>query len=124
MKWSVEFTKEFLRMAKPLWKRYRSLMDDLDEFRKSLTDDPFQGVVLQPGIRKIRMAIKSKGGGKSKGARIITLTFAVDEEKAKVVLLLIYDHNQADTVDRKMVKIVAQRLGYDVDDLQDEGKTK
>ena len=70
------------------------------------------------------MAIKSKGGGKSKGARIITLTFAVDEEKGKVVLLLIYDHNQADTVDRKMVKIVAQRLGYDVDDLQDEGKTK
>lgn len=101
MKWSVDVTMEFLRMAKPLWKKYKSLMDDLDDFTKALTEDPFQGDVLQPGIRKIRMAIKSKGGGKSKGARIITLTFAVDEENGKVALLLIYDHNQADTVDRK-----------------------
>lgn len=124
MKWSVDVTMEFLRMAKPLWKKYKSLMDDLDDFTKALTEDPFQGDVLQPGIRKIRMAIKSKGGGKSKGARIITLTFAVDEESGKVALLLIYDHNQADTVDRKRVKVVAGKLGYDVDELQDSGKTK
>lgn len=68
------------------------------------------------------MAIKSKGGGKSKGARIITLTFSVDEANGSVVLLLIYDHNQADTVDRRMVRIVAKGLGYDVDTLQREGK--
>lgn len=124
MKWSVDFTMEFLRMAKPLWKKYRSLMDDLETFKKSLEDNPFQGDVLQPGIRKIRMAIQSKGGGKSKGARIITLTFAVKKDNGKVALLLIYDHNQADTVDRKMVKVVAKKLGYDVDELQDKGETK
>ena len=73
MKWSVDFTIEFLRMAKPLWEKYKSLMEDLDHFINSLAEDPFQGDILQPGIRKIRMAIKSKGGGKSKGARIITL---------------------------------------------------
>ena len=124
MKWSVDFTMEFLRMAKPLWKKYRSLMDDLETFKKSLEDNPFQGDVLQPGIRKIRMAIQSKGGGKSKGARIITLTFAVNKDNGKVALLLIYDHNQADTVDRKMVKVVAKELGYDVDELQDKGEIK
>jgi mRNA-degrading endonuclease RelE of RelBE toxin-antitoxin system len=124
MKWSVDFTIEFLRMAKPLWKKYKSLMEDLDHFINSLAEDPFQGDILQPGIRKIRMAIKSKGGGKSKGARIITLTFAIDEDNGKVALLLIYDHNQADTVDRKMVRVVAKKLGYDVDKLQGSGKMK
>lgn len=122
MKWNVDVTMEFLHMAKPLWKKYRSLMDDLEEFKKGLAENPFQGDVLQPGIRKIRMAIKSKGGGKSKGVRIITLTFSVDEANGSVVLLLIYDHNQADTVDRRMVRIVAKGLGYDVDTLQREGK--
>lgn len=124
MRWSVDFTAEFLHMAKPLWKKYKSLMDDIEDFKKSLSENPFQGDVLQPGIRKIRMAIKSKGGGKSKGARIITLTFSVDEENGKVALLLIYDHNQADTVDRRMVRIVARELGYDVDALQDNDRLK
>ena len=122
MKWNVEFTQEFLHMAKPLWKKYKSLMNDIEKFRDSLADNPFQGDLLQPGIRKIRMAIKSKGGGKSKGACIITLTFSVEEENGKVAMLLIYDHNQADTVDRNMVRIVAKELGFDVDELQEGGK--
>lgn len=122
MKWNVEFTQEFLHMAKPLWKKYKSLMNDIEKFRDSLADNPFQGDLLQPGIRKIRMAIKSKGGGKSKGARIITLTFSVDEENGKVAMLLICDHNQADTVDRNMVRILAKELGFDVDELQEGGK--
>lgn len=63
------------------------------------------------------MAIQSKGGGKSKGARIITLTFSVDEKSGKIVLLLIYDHNQADTVDTNIVKNLAIELGYDIDSL-------
>lgn len=57
MKWNVEFTQEFLHMAKPLWKKYKSLMNDIEKFRDSLADNPFQGDLLQPGIRKIRMAI-------------------------------------------------------------------
>ena len=36
MRWSVEFTKEFLRMAKPLSKRYRSLMADRSFTRPNL----------------------------------------------------------------------------------------
>lgn len=108
MKWNVEPTHEFERMAKKLYKKYKSLIEDLNDFRKELEKNPFQGVVLYPGIRKIRMAIKSKGGGKSKGARIITLTFSVDEKSGKIVLLLIYDHNQADTVDTNIVKNLAR----------------
>lgn len=53
MKWNVDVTMEFLHMAKPLWKKYRSLMDDLEEFKKGLAENPFQGDVLQPGIGKL-----------------------------------------------------------------------
>ena len=91
MKWNVDTTVEFFHMAKPLWKKYKSLMDDLENLKKELEENPFQGDMLTPGIRKIRMAITSKGGGKSKGARIITLTYSIDETNGNIVLLLIYD---------------------------------
>ena len=122
MKWNVETTVEFLRMAKKLYKKYRSLLDDIENFKNGLSEDPFQGVMLTPGIRKIRMAKTSKGGGKSNGARIITLTYSIDEENGTIALLLIYDHNMADTVDSNLVKETAEKLGFDMNDLQNEGK--
>lgn len=121
MKWSVEVTAEFLRMAKRLRKKYRSLPEDLEKFELSLIDNPFQGALLAPGIRKIRMQIESKGGGKSKGARIITLTYMIDKESGEIVLLLIYDHNSADTVDSNKVEMIAKELGYNINALQDDG---
>ena len=124
MNWKIDPTDDFIRQAKKLSKKYRSLKQDLNEFRKELAENPFQGAELTHGIRKIRMAIASKGGGKSKGARIITLTYSIDEETGQIVLLLIYDHNQADTVDTKIVKLLANQLGYDVDSLEEKGKLK
>lgn len=124
MEWNVETTIEFLRMAKRLQKKYRTLMDDIENFKDSITENPFQGAVLTPGIRKIRMAVSAKGSGKSKGARVITLTYTLDETNGSIVLLLIYDHNQADTVDTQAVKAIVQELGYDFDAFQDEGRLK
>lgn len=57
MKWRVETTTEFLRMAKKLYKKYRSLLDDIEGFKKGIIENPLQGVQLTPGIRKVRMAI-------------------------------------------------------------------
>lgn len=124
MKWNVETTVEFLRMAKKLYKKYKSLLDDIEGFKQGLSENPFQGDMLTPGIRKIRMAITSKGGGKSNGARIITLTYSIDEGNGNIVLLLIYDHNMADTVDTNLVKKTATKLGYNMDELQEKGKLK
>ena len=56
------------------------------------------------------MAITSKDGGKSKGARIITLTYSIDETNGNIVLLLIYDHNIADNVNTNVVKDIASEL--------------
>ena len=124
MKWNVDTTVEFLHMAKPLWKKYKSLMDDLENFKKELEENPFQGDMLTPGIRKIRMAITSKGGGKSKGARIITLTYSIDETNGNIVLLVSYDHNIADNVNTNVVKDIASELGYNMEELGGKGKLK
>ena len=48
------------------------MLDDYDAFLTGLEQDPFQGTRLGKGVRKVRMAIASKGKGKSGGARVIT----------------------------------------------------
>ena len=50
-----------------------------------------QGDEITKDIRKIRMAIKSKGKGKSGGARVITFNILTDVKNGQVVFLLIYD---------------------------------
>lgn len=59
MNFEISLTHDFLVEAKKLKKRYRSFEDDLEDFKDSLQENPFQGVELCPGIRKIRMAIAS-----------------------------------------------------------------
>ena len=81
MNYQIEPTKTFLVEAKKLGKRYRSLKDDLNQFKISLQENPFQGVELCPGIRKIRMAISSKGRGKAGSARVITAMAIVAENE-------------------------------------------
>lgn len=64
-----------------------------------MRQNPFQGDELCPGIRKIRMAISSKGRGKSGGARVITYNILTAEEEGHVYLLEIYDKSDFSTVD-------------------------
>lgn len=70
---SAEFDRQFKRLAK----KYKSLLDDYLTFSNELKKNPFQGSELGSGVRKIRMAISSKGKGKSGGARVLTLTMLV-----------------------------------------------
>jgi mRNA-degrading endonuclease RelE of RelBE toxin-antitoxin system len=90
---------EFKRQFRQLRKKYRSLTDDLEEFQKELKENPFQGDDLGGGVRKIRMAIGSKGKGKSGGARVITYNL---QQKRKDVILItlmtIYDKSEIDNV--------------------------
>lgn len=82
---------DFERQAKKLAKHYPSFKKDLLLFLESLKADPWQGVDLGNGIRKVRMTISSKGRGKSGGARVITMNVNVDVEKMIIALLYIYD---------------------------------
>ena len=63
------------------------MKQDFGKFKDSLKEDPFQGVDLGGGLRKIRMAIDSKRKGKAGGARVITYTTLVDENTGEVWLI-------------------------------------
>ena len=72
MEVEIRVGNEFLIQFKRLSKKYRSLKSDIKDLKDSLVIDPFQGSSLGKGVRKVRMAIASKGKGKSGGARVIT----------------------------------------------------
>lgn len=97
--------------AKRLAKKYPSFKKDLAEFCKALLEDPKQGAELYPGIRKIRMVIKSKGKGKSGGARVISYDFITKEMNGEIVLLLVYDKENASTVDVNVLKEIIKEAG-------------
>ena len=99
----ISLHDEFKRQFKRLSKKYRSLIDDMDTFQKELMKNPFQGSDLGGGVRKIRMAIGSKGKGKSGGARVLTLTILVSDD-ADVTLLTIYDKEEIDNVSDNYIK--------------------
>lgn len=87
IKLSLIFRKEFKKLAK----KYRSLPFDLERLIESIQENPIQGTDLGNKLRKIRLAITSKGKGKSGGARIITYAITVREDGIEVTLLTIYD---------------------------------
>ena len=111
MNYSVKTTSNFEKEAKVLSKRHRSLKKDLGDFIDSLEENPFQGDELAPGIRKIRMAISSKGRGKSGGARVITYTVILTENCGKVYLMSIYDKSDFSTIDIEIIKRMIEELG-------------
>ena len=57
---SDEFSRQFKRLAK----KYKSFGEDYLNLKKDLLENPFRGDDLGGGVRKIRMAISSKGKGK------------------------------------------------------------
>lgn len=114
MSYEIQTTKDFERSLKKLSKRYRSLYEDYGKFLDSLQDNPFQGAELYPNIRKIRMAIASKGKGKAGSARVITANAIVAEQQGSIALLTLYDKSDAVTVDINIVKQMAKELGFDI----------
>lgn len=103
-------TPNFEGSLKTLAKRYRSMKADFGKFVKDLALDPCQGTDLGGGLRKIRMAISSKGKGKSAGARVITYNVLTKEQDGNVYLLEIYDKSEASTVKMNVIKEMAMDL--------------
>lgn len=101
-------TDEFKRCAKPLAKRYKSFNQDYQNLLDELEKNPQTGTDLGMGYRKVRMAIKSKGKGKSGGARVITLdTLECD---GCLYLLFIYDKSDSDSVNLDVIKRLASEI--------------
>lgn len=101
---TFEYTPEFLKSAKILAKRYRSFADDLKNLCDEIINNPSAGNDLGNGIRKLRMAIRSKGKGKSGGARVITLTAIIEETQSKVTFLYVYDKSDMANISANKIR--------------------
>ena len=86
------------RQAKRLTRIFSSFKKELSELFNSLEIDPIQGTALGNDCYKIRVAIKSKGKGKSGGARAITHIIAIREH---VYLLTVFDKSEKDNISDK-----------------------
>jgi mRNA-degrading endonuclease RelE of RelBE toxin-antitoxin system len=71
MSYNVVTIPPFDRQLKRLVKKFPSLKVEYVKLVDSLEENPEQGNVMCNNCYKIRVAIKSKGKGKSGGARVI-----------------------------------------------------
>ncbi|MDH0675795.1 type II toxin-antitoxin system RelE/ParE family toxin [Empedobacter sp. GD03861] len=101
MSYNIIATPEFLKEAKKPGKKYRSLKEDLAVLIEELQQNPTLGTALADNCYKIRLAIKSKGKGKSGGARVITHLFIENET---IYLLSLYDKSEQDSISDKEIK--------------------
>ncbi len=111
MSFKISTTSDFEREAKRLAKKYASFKADFAKFCEAIQKNPLQGDELYPGIRKIRMAIKSKGKGKSGGTRVITYNILLSDDDGEVIFLLMYDKEEYATVDLQIIKKIVQEIG-------------
>ena len=107
---TFNYTEEFLRQAKRLAKRYRSLPDDINSLQHELIENPEIGVSLGGGKRKIRLGAKSKGGGKRGGLRVITMNVVIELSDNCVNLLTIYDKKEISNVSDKYIDQIIKSL--------------
>ncbi|MFO8066439.1 MAG: type II toxin-antitoxin system RelE/ParE family toxin [Bacteroidales bacterium] len=91
-------TDFFEKELKKLSKKHPSIKDDYKTLLDSLIKEPVQGQPLGKDCYKIRMAITSKGKGKSGGSRVITCVKIIAES---VFLLSIYDKSDKETITDK-----------------------
>lgn len=111
MKVTIGYLDEFLRGAKVLRKKYPSFKSDYDSFIKELENDPFAGESLGSHTYKYRMAIASKGKGKSGGARVLTYNVQqTNDDEVFVTLMTIYDKSDISNVSDAYIRSLIQQI--------------
>jgi len=73
-------------------------------------ENPEIGVSLGGGKRKILLGVKSKGGGKRGGLRVITLNVVVEVKDTCVNLLTIYDKKEISNVSEQYIDQIIRSL--------------
>ena len=103
MPYNVIAVPPFSRELKRLAKKYPSLKSEYKELVKELKENPETGTPLGNNLYKIRLAIASKGKGKSGGVRVITY---LKTEQGNVYLLSIYNKGSRDTISDSEIKSI------------------
>ena len=98
MSYNILSIPVFDKQVKRLSKKYPSLKTDLTSLITKLRDEPTHGTSLGNNFYKIRLAVASKGKGKSAGARVITY---VKITQNTVYLTSIFDKSDKSTISEK-----------------------
>jgi len=98
MSYKIKTIPRFEKELKRLVKKYPSLKNEFFELVQSLKHEPEQGTAIGNNCYKIRIAIASKGKGKSGGARVITYIQVID---TTVFLLTLYDKTTRENISDK-----------------------
>jgi len=107
MSYNISSIPLFDKQAKRLAKKYPSFKKDLTELIESLADSPEQGTALGNSFYKIRLAIASKGKGKSGGARVITYVKITADT---VFLTSIYDKSEKRAITEKELEQIFKTI--------------
>ena len=107
MVYNIYFTPNFEKEFKRLSKKYSSLNSDLLKLVEELKVNPTKGTLVFTNVHKIRMAITSKGKGKSGGARVFT---AVQISQTAVTLFSIYSKGEKSTISDAEIKLLLQEI--------------
>jgi len=100
MSYNIEITSLFEKQLKRLVKKFPSLKSEYAELIVLLKENPKSGMAIGNNCYKLRLAIASKGKGKSGGARVITHIQII---QTKIYLLSIYDKSeQSDITDKDL----------------------
>jgi mRNA-degrading endonuclease RelE of RelBE toxin-antitoxin system len=114
MNCKIIISPEFRKDAKKLAKKYRSLPRDLEILLREIEENPYAGDRVGDSSYKIRLAIKSKGRGKSGGARVITyvnirVEDVEEDDSVKVTMITIYDKSEIANLPKSVIDQIIKR---------------
>jgi len=99
----IIYSSRFIHKAKNLKKKHASLSSDLEILETQLLHEPKQGDDLGGGLFKVRLAIKSKGKGKSGGYRIITYLVTEADDSILINMLTLYDKSEESSINKQLL---------------------
>lgn len=111
MRFSIFTTPTFNKELKRLAKKYPSIKSDIEKLSLKVLEDPTTGVNLGQNFYKVRMAITSKGKGKSAGARVITYIKVTD---TKIFLASIYDKSDKENISDKELRLLIEQISGEI----------
>jgi mRNA-degrading endonuclease RelE of RelBE toxin-antitoxin system len=104
MSYNVEVLPRFEKDLKRLVKKFPSLKKEFIGLVNELKENPTKGISLGNNCYKIRLAIASKGKGKSGGARVISHIKIIENT---VFLLTIFDKSEQESLsDNELLEIL------------------
>ena len=107
---NIKLTLLFENRYKGFAKKFKSLESDVDALIEELSRNPTTGEALGAGLYKIRLAVKSKGKGKSGGFRVIMYLVSQTDTDTDIYLITLYDKSEESTIKKEALVALAKQL--------------